>query len=182
MNEASASSPRQQRRGFLKAAAALVVGGVASLLPFLAGLCAFLDPLRHKSGGGRFVRVASLSALPEDGSPRRFSIIADREDAWNKFPQVPIGAVYLRRAGRLVHALNVTCPHAGCPVEYQSEGGSFLCPCHDSKFRLDGRLADPRSPSPRGMDALLVEVRNDTEVWVKFQNFEPGKAKQVPLA
>jgi hypothetical protein len=32
------------------------------------------------------------------------------------------------------------------------------------------------------MDALLVEVRNDTEVWVKFQNFEPGKAKQVPLA
>jgi menaquinol-cytochrome c reductase iron-sulfur subunit len=67
-------------------------------------------------------------------------------------------------------------------VEYQSEGGSFLCPCHDSKFRLDGRLADPRSPSPRGMDALLVEVRNDTEVWVKFQNFEPGKAKQVPLA
>jgi len=182
MNEASASSPRQQRRGFLKAAAALVAGGVAALVPFLAGLWAFLDPLRRKSAGGGFVRVASLSALPEDGSPRRFSIIADREDAWNRFPQVPIGAVYLRRAGRLVHALNVTCPHAGCPVEYKSEGQSFLCPCHDSKFKLNGSLADSRSPSPRGMDALLVEVRNDTEVWVKFQNFETGKPKQVPLA
>jgi hypothetical protein len=32
------------------------------------------------------------------------------------------------------------------------------------------------------MDTLEVELRNGTEVWVKFQNFEPGKAKQVPLA
>jgi quinol---cytochrome c reductase iron-sulfur subunit, bacillus type len=183
MNDRTTSSVRGDRRGFCKEVAALVVGAVASLVPFCAGLLTFLDPLRRKTGGGGgFVLVTSVSALADDGSPRRFSIIADREDAWNKFPRVPVGAVYLRRDGDQVHALNVTCPHAGCPVEFKSGTGSYLCPCHESKFHLDGTLADTRSPSPRGMDALAAEVRNGTEVWVRFQNFEPGKARQVPLA
>ena len=111
-------------------------------------------------------------------------IIADRTDAWNKFPQVPIGAIYLRRlGGEKVEALNVTCPHAGCPVEYTPATNCFLCPCHDSKFNLDGSLfANAKSPSPRALDALEVEIRSGSEVWVKFQNFEAGKAKKVPLA
>jgi Rieske Fe-S protein len=120
--------------------------------------------------------------LPEDGTPRRFEILADRVDAWNKFPHVPVGAVYLRRAGSGVQALNVTCPHAGCPVEFKGGTGSFLCPCHDSKFNLDGTLvAGARSPSPRAMDILEAEVR-DGAIWVKFQNFEAGKARKIPLA
>jgi hypothetical protein len=51
-----------------------------------AGLLTLLDPLRRKAGISGFVHVTSLSALPEDGTPRRFPVIADRVDAWNKFP------------------------------------------------------------------------------------------------
>lgn len=169
------------RRGFFKKGAALVIGAVTTLVPLAAGIVTVFDPLRRKNGAGGFVRVTTLSALAEDGTPRRFQIIADREDAWNKFPQVPVGAVYLRRnrAGK-PEALNVTCPHAGCPVEYKTATNSFLCPCHDSKFKLDGALADLGSPSPRAMDALAVEVRNGSEVWVKYQNFEAGKARKIP--
>src|SRR5262245_30787921 len=91
-------SPAQpERRDFLTKAAAVAVGAVAGLVPAGAGLVTVFDPLRHRSGGGGPVLVAMLSALPEDGQPRRFQIIADRSDAWNKFPQVPVGAVYLRR-------------------------------------------------------------------------------------
>ena len=89
--------------------------------------------------------------------------------------------LHLRAQGK-IEALNVTCPHAGCPVEYKAGTKGFLCPCHDSKFHLDGTLASASSPSPRAMDSLEAEVRNGTEIWVKFQNFEAGKAKQVPLA
>ena len=110
-------------------------------------------------------------------------IIADRADVWNKYPSVPVGAVYLRRVGgQKVEALNVTCPHAGCPVEFKPASGSYLCPCHDSAFKLDGSLANDSSPSPRGMDVLEVEVRHGAEVWVKFQNFEAGTARKIPLA
>jgi menaquinol-cytochrome c reductase iron-sulfur subunit len=184
MNNAT-QPPAPGRRSFFKQTQALALGAVTTLVPLGAGLLTFLDPLRRKAGaagGGGFVQVTSLSALAEDGSPRRFPIIASREDAWNKFPQVPIGAVYLRRTPQGVDALNVTCPHAGCPVEFKPATNSYLCPCHDSKFHLNGTLADRRSPSPRSMDALEVEVRNQTEVWVRFRGFEAGKARKVPLA
>lgn len=172
-----------ERREFLTKAAAVAIGGVATLVPAAAGLVTVFDPLRRKSAAGVPVLVTTLNALPHDGKPRRFQVIADREDAWNKFPKVPIGAVFLRRVEeKLVEALNVTCPHAGCPVEFRPQTDSFLCPCHDSLFTLAGKIADPKSPSPRGLDTLAVEIRNDSEVWVTFQNFEAGKARKIPLA
>jgi menaquinol-cytochrome c reductase iron-sulfur subunit len=177
-------APEQpERREFLTKAAAVAIGSVVTLVPVGAGLVTALDPLRRRAGGGGFVHVTSLSALPNDGKPRRFQIVADRVDAWNKYSQVPVGAVYLRRVAEArVEALNVTCPHAGCPVEFKEDGPSFLCPCHVSRFHLDGTLADANSPSPRGLDSLEVEIRNETEVWVAFQNFEAGKATKVPIA
>ena len=90
--------------------------------------------------------------------------------------------MYLRRTaeGR-VQALNVICPHAGCFVGYAPERGGFLCPCHNSTFALDGKIDDPQSPSARGMDELEVELRNQTEVWVRFQNFRSGPARKLPV-
>ena len=173
------------RREFLTRAAAVVCGGAATLVPIGAGLITVLDPLRRGGAAGEapFLLVTSLSSLPEDGTPRRFEVVADHVDAWNKFPNVAIGAVYLRRAdAKRVEALHVTCPHAGCPVEFKAATRDFLCPCHDSRFNLDGSLTPgARSPSPRGLDALDVEVRDSGEVWVRFQNFEAGKAEKVPL-
>lgn len=173
-----------ERRDFLVKSATVCMGAAVTLVPAAAGLAIYLDPLRRKSSAGELVQVTTLSALAEDGTPRRFEIIADRTDAWNKFPAVPIGAIYLRRVGdSKVEAFNVTCPHAGCPVEYTAAGHCFLCPCHDSKFNLNGSLvAGAKSPSPRGLDSLEVEVRNSSEVWVRFQNFEAGKAEKIPLA
>lgn len=173
----------EARRGFLKKFLASAIGGLLALVPVAAGVRVLLDPLRRKSAVGGAVRVASLDALPADGVPRKFSVLADREDAWNKFTNVPVGAVYLRRTveGKL-EALNVVCPHAGCFVDFNSGRSQFICPCHNSAFAVDGKIADPKSPSARALDTLEVEVRNEKEVWVKFQNFEAGKAKKIPVA
>lgn len=172
--------PWPGRRGFLAKLGALVFGGISAVIPMIAGLAVLCDPLRRKSAEGGFVRVTTLDALPEDGVPRRFPVLAQRTDAWNKYPNVPVGAVFLRRTPKgEVEALNVSCPHAGCAVEFKSAARSYHCPCHDSKFNLDGSLGDLKSPSPRAMDALGVEIRGGTEVWVEFRNFEPGKAQKV---
>ncbi len=171
------------RRGFLKRALAVVIGAVAGLIPLGAGLAVLLDPLRRKSAGAGMVRVTTLDALPDDGLPHKFPILATRVDAWNKFAEVPVGAVYLRRTGAdKVEALNVVCPHAGCFVDFLPARDCFLCPCHNSTFTLAGRIADRASPAPRGMDTLPVEVRNGKEIWVAFQNFEAGCAEKIPVA
>ena len=180
MNETEVPTPAR-RRDFFKQALALVLGAVASLAPLASGLLVFFDPLRRKLAASEFVPVASLKALPEDGSPRKFSVIASRVDAWNKSPQAPIGAVYLRRTGeKAVQAHNVVCPHAGCFVDYNAAGKEYHCPCHNSTFALTGQISSRSSPAPRGLDELEVEIRNETEVWVKFQNFRAGQAKKIP--
>jgi Rieske Fe-S protein len=172
------------RRGFLKGFTAAVLGIAALLAAPVAGLRVWLQPLRKKqSSQGLWVKVALVSAIPDDGSPRRFPIIADQVNAWTKQPGQSIGAVYLRKnpGSPNVEALNVVCPHAGCLVDYQQGDTTFLCPCHDSRFALDGKIASAGSPSPRGLDQLETEVRAGSEVWVNFQNFRPGIEDKEPV-
>lgn len=174
--------PQPERRSFLTKAAAIVIGGIATVLPLVGGLFVFLDPLRRKTEAGGAVKVASLNSLPENGEPRKFPVLATRVDAWNRTPNVPVGAVYLQRLkdGR-VRALNVVCPHAGCFVDYRAAQHHYFCPCHNSSFATDGAILDPKSPSPRPLDELPVEIRHGTEIWVKFQNFRAGVHEKIPV-
>lgn len=178
----STPPPANDRRDFLTKAAAIAIGGAITVVPPVAGLCVFLDPLRRQSVAGASVLVASLSALTEGGEPRKFPVLADKVDAWNRATNVPIGAVYLQRLkDNKVRALNVVCPHAGCFVNYRSGQNDFFCPCHDSRFSTDGAILDPKSPSPRPLDDLPVEIRKGTEVWVTFQNFRAGEHTKIPV-
>src|SRR5262245_11807833 len=90
-------SPQPERRNFLKKFLAVFFGALAAMVPGLAGLVVFFDPLRRRSQITGMTRITSLNALPEDGTPRKFSVIASYTDAWNKVLDVPIGAIYLRR-------------------------------------------------------------------------------------
>ena len=149
----------------------------------IAGLVVLTDPLRRKSSAGAAIRITTTEAVPTDGIPRKFPVLASKTDAWNKLENVPVGAVYLRRTSDgKVAALNVVCPHAGCFVDFSAERSEFLCPCHRSSFKVTGEIAAKGSPSPRGLDALDAEVREDGSIWVKFQNFEAGEATKIPVA
>jgi menaquinol-cytochrome c reductase iron-sulfur subunit len=169
------------RRGFLGKAAAVICGGIGLLIPAATGIVAFLNPLRQKAQSSQFMQLAPLSALAEDGTPRKVAVVADRSDAWSTYSAESIGAVFLRRTGETVQALQVICPHAGCSINFEGSGanGKFFCPCHSASFDLDGKRMDATSPSPRDMDTLEVEVRNKSEVWVKFQTFGVGTPAKV---
>lgn len=175
-----ASSPTspQERRGFFSQAMAILCGGVALLVPLASGVLVFFDPLRRRSALGKLLPVAPSGAVPDDGRPREFPVIAERVDAWNRSTG-PIGAVYLRRkpGQSKIECLTATCPHAGCFVNYDEQADVFKCPCHNSEFALDGAVIEP-SPSPRPMDTLQCQVRND-EVLVKFEEFYSGRADKV---
>ncbi|HID74805.1 MAG TPA: Rieske (2Fe-2S) protein [Planctomycetaceae bacterium] len=174
-----------RRRGFISRVALLGLAAAAYAVPVVGGLLAFLDPLRRKGAAGRLVRVASLDGLPEDGTPQKVAVVAERVDAWRRTVE-PVGAVYLRRTAEdEVVALQVVCPHAGCTVEYRDaasgQGGEFFCPCHRARFDLAGKRLDKVSQSPRDLDPLEVQIRNGTEVWVRFQKFQFGTSKRVPV-
>lgn len=170
------------RRGFLRGMGALAMGIGAALVPLVTGMVTFLSPLRRQASLGAEVRVTTLDRLPEDGVPRRFAVVTTQRMGWTRTPDARVGAVFLRRTGpEQVAALNVICPHAGCVVRYVSGLEEFQCPCHKSSFDLTGRIAESRSPSPRDLDTLEVEIRNGNEVWVRFQNFRTGRPEKVAV-
>ncbi|HUY31626.1 MAG TPA: Rieske 2Fe-2S domain-containing protein [Pirellulales bacterium] len=172
-----------QRRGFMTKLGAIVVGGIVAVVPPAAGLVAFCDPLRRKSGDGGFIRVTTLHSL-SDGSPQFFQVIADKQDAWNLYPREPLGGVYLRKtAAGDVECLNATCPHAGCNVDFVPAKNEFKCPCHNSSFTPDGVRIDPdQCPSPRDLDTLEIDqdqLKETGEIFVRYRCFRTGCEDKV---
>ncbi len=190
--QTSQAPPAKSRRSFLTVFAALATGAVAMLTPLAAGVASFLTPLFRKSQSSR-VRVALLEQVPADGVPRSFPVLADRVDAWTRYPAQRIGAVYLvRNAGdEKPTAFTAKCPHAGCFIGYTPGEDTFKCPCHTSAFKLDGaRVRGDAEVAPRDMDRLEVEVRTVAaddgakvdEVWVNFVDFQTGRKDRIPTA
>jgi cytochrome b6-f complex iron-sulfur subunit len=90
-------------------------------------------------------------------------------------------------------ALYRKCVHLGCSVPHCGTSMLFECPCHGSKYRLNGEYYG--GPAPRGLDRFPVLLEGDTVVvdtgdvqegpprgistWDKFS--EPTGAFCVPV-
>jgi menaquinol-cytochrome c reductase iron-sulfur subunit len=182
MSDVEPLKPQTPRRGFMYQTTTGILAAIVGLGPLAVGLTAFFAPLgRRKASAGNYLRVANLDSLPADGKPHRFIVVGDRNDAWSYYPPEPIGAVYLRRDSEEATpvAFTTVCPHLGCSVDWQDAADQFFCPCHQGAFEVDGTRTDPaRSPSPRGLDSLDVEIR-DGVVWVDFRKFKGGVSDKV---
>jgi cytochrome b6-f complex iron-sulfur subunit len=60
-----------------------------------------------------------------------------------------------------VAAIYKVCTHLGCIYDWNSANERFECPCHGSKYRLDGRRIE--DPAPRSCDRFLVSALDENE-------------------
>lgn len=200
---AAAASTRNPagRRDFVAVMGSIVTGTLAIGASVGAGIATLLDPLVRKKRKPGFyapvkaadgsepnensVLVTTLDAVPDDGVPRRFPVLADRVDAWTFSEAQPIGAVYIRRepGASEVTVFHSTCPHAGCSVSFKKEESGeqvFFCPCHNSAFDSTGKKRDVpgrENPSPRDLDTLKVDEAKlaQGEIWVEYVDFYTGQ-------
>ncbi len=63
-----------------------------------------------------------------------------------------------------VAAIYKVCTHLGCIYSWTPTNNRFECPCHGSKYRLDGRRVE--SPAPRTLDRFLLQAVADDETTV----------------
>jgi len=198
MSEKNNSSADESRRGFFgsfSAVAAAFVGAFLGVGPVCVGIYAFImDPLRDKSkdlpkksrGTGAdsegFFRVASVDEIASV-VPRRFTIVADKQDAWNFIENQAVGSVYLQKSETGdISCFHTTCPHAGCSVAYEQDSAAYHCPCHNSSFQLDGsklEIGGSTNPSPRSLDKLDVKVDDDNNVFVRYVDYYTGKHDRI---
>jgi Rieske Fe-S protein len=138
------------RKGF-------IVGAGLGLIALVVAAC---------GGGKQTASGSSSAAAPGSGQPG--SGAPAKPVA--KTSEVPVGSGVIRddvvvtqpTAG-VFKGFSSTCTHLGCTVGTVADG-TINCPCHGSKFNLDGTVA--AGPATRPLDPKNVSVQGDSIVLV----------------
>jgi nitrite reductase/ring-hydroxylating ferredoxin subunit len=71
------------------------------------------------------------------------------------------GIVLTQPSEGVFAGFSAVCTHAGCTVS-EVVGGTIVCPCHGSRFNLDGSVAN--GPASRPLETRAVSVRDGSIV------------------
>jgi cytochrome b6-f complex iron-sulfur subunit len=75
-----------------------------------------------------------------------------------------------------VYAISRVCTHLGCLVK--NEGGGFQCPCHGSRFALDGSVT--KGPAPKALPWMAVtRVSAGTYMVDESKSVPPGTKEKA---
>ena len=109
----------------------------------------------------RFKPLAQGLRVVREGSDFPAALVRDRfaRSETESFDTVPVGegrlirahdrtlAVYRDESGAL-HACAATCTHLGCHVHWNNAERSWDCPCHGSRFDVDGQVLNGPATKP----------------------------------
>ena len=105
---------------------------------------------------GKFVEAAKLTQL-QIGKPLELTFERTRVDGWRTFQEKVIAWVVRTDESNVV-AYAPQCTHLGCAYHWEAPRNEFVCPCHESRFSIDGRVLG--GPAARPLDRYPVRVEN----------------------
>ena len=146
------------RRDFLSrigigACAASVAGSALMTIDFLKPKVLFEPPTRFRAG-----------------SPLDFQEGTVRFDHERK--------AYVVGTSGGVYALSAVCTHLGCITRYLSDENVIACPCHGSRFDVEGNVV--HGPAPRSLQWLEVTADANGDLFVDTAIAAPhGKVFRV---
>jgi menaquinol-cytochrome c reductase iron-sulfur subunit len=111
-----------------------------------------------------WINVGGLSDFMP-GSPQTVAFRISRTDGWRTGREEASAWVVNQSDGRIT-AFSPACTHLGCLYRWQETARQFICPCHGSRFAIDGEVL--AGPAERPLDRYEVRVEGN-QVWVKPQ-------------
>lgn len=122
------------------AACAVAAGGATALsVDFLHPRVLFEPPTRFRLGLPESVNVGDVITNEEFKS-------------------------YVIRGRDGFHAMSKVCTHLGCMTRYQPDEKIIACPCHGSRFALDGEVIT--GPAPRPLPWYEIGLSKDGQIEV----------------
>jgi len=153
---ADAAAPKRvTRRTFLGwwMAALLTSTVVTALAPLLLYL--WPAPPKGQKKGLLTISVPKPMSQIADGEALKFDAPANPNSAFvmadgggdNAAGELAFGGYAVNNKGKIdVFAIN--CSHLGCSIALNEKDRSFDCPCHGSRFNLDGTVLRGPAPAP----------------------------------
>lgn len=103
------------------------------------------QPPAMQQGDG-FQAVGTLSQLQEEGKILEKQSLPD-----------PL-LVVIPAGGQTPVAVNPTCTHQGCLVDWQADQKQFVCPCHGSQYGPEGKVTQGPASQPLATYPVKVEA------------------------
>jgi cytochrome b6-f complex iron-sulfur subunit len=128
------------------------IAGIATSLPIAIAACSSDNTTTTSNGPKDWQKIGTVTDLDKTGQ-----LLNEKS---------PVGKVLVigtSKAKNLV-AVNPTCTHAGCKVDWKAAENGFLCPCHKSAFAADGKVL--QGPAAKPLATYAVKIEGD-EVLVK---------------
>ncbi|MDD1414521.1 ubiquinol-cytochrome c reductase iron-sulfur subunit [Dolichospermum sp. ST_con] len=75
----------------------------------------------------------------------------------------PIGAVLVVRTSKATKnliAVNPSCTHQGCTIDWKAKDSKFVCPCHGAEFAKDGKVK--QSPAKKPLKTYQAKIEGSS--------------------
>ncbi len=143
---------------FISRRKAMVGTGISLAATTIAGCATYGKPPAAPA--------AEPAPTPASGTAAASGGAAAAVQAIAKTADIPVGSgvivddvVITQPAQGKFNCFSAICTHAGCTVA-EVVGASINCPCHGSRFNLDGTVA--KGPANRPLDAKGIVVQGDS--------------------
>jgi cytochrome b6-f complex iron-sulfur subunit len=134
------------RRDFIKSSFKTIAVGSLALSAIDVKKILASEPLESTG----IQQVINLSDYPALGSVGGSAMISDK-------------VIVIRSAGSKFIALNITCTHKKCEVEF--DGSGFACPCHGSTYDRNGKVTNgPAKKNLRSYKTTYNEAENTLDI------------------
>lgn len=127
------------------------IAGIATSLPIAIAACSSNNTTTTSDASKDWQKIGTVTDLDKTGQ-----LLNEKSPVGN------VLVVGTSKAKNLV-AVNPTCTHANCKVDWTTEK-KFLCPCHKSAFAADGKVL--QGPAAKPLATYAVKIEGD-EVLVK---------------
>ncbi|HXJ48226.1 MAG TPA: ubiquinol-cytochrome c reductase iron-sulfur subunit [Candidatus Acidoferrum sp.] len=170
---ADAAAPKRvSRRTFIgwwmaSILTSLTVAGIVPILPYL-----WPPPPKGQKKGPLTIALDTPLDQISDGQAVKFNAPTSPNSAFimadgggdNAAGDLAFGGFVVKNQGK-VDVFAINCSHLGCSVALNSDARSFDCPCHGSRFHLDGTVLHGPAQFPlshltwkQGQDSSTIEV------------------------
>ncbi len=157
--------------GWISAAAATLIGlGLA--VPLIGYVVSPALKRREES----WTDVGAVAAMPER-EPVQLEYVKTTRDGYME-SRVRKAVWAVKQEGGQVTAYSPMCTHLGCGYSWNAADRRFECPCHLSKFSIDGQVIG--GPAPRPLDRLPTKIENG-RLQVIYKEFKAGLPRAVEL-
>ena len=145
------------RREFVTLATA-AVGTLIGAVIGLPAIAYLLQPALRSTTTDTWVPLGKLDSFTI-GIPTLSTFTRSTVNGWEKSTN-SFGVFVLRKSQNDVIVFSNVCTHLSCRVNWNADKKQFICPCHDGRFGLDGKVV--AGPPPRPLDQYATKVEDGT--------------------